>query len=336
MKLSDFYYDLPKELIAQEPAEKRDSSRLLLVDREKHVITDHVFGDVPRFLKKGDCLVLNDTRVIPARFFGKRKTGADIEIFLINILGDKISALVKKSSRIWDGEVLELESGYHVKILGKADPGRFVEFDAPLEEILKTGHVPLPPYIERADRPKDAERYQTVYSRNEGATASPTAGLHFTPELLNKIVGEGVRIVYVTLHTSYGTFSPVKSENVEEHKMHYENFHLSDSAASAINDVKYSGGRVIAVGTTSLRVLETSADDTGRVKSGEGRTNLFVYPGFRFKIVDALITNFHLPGSTLLMLVSAFAGREFILEAYKQAIDRRYRFFSYGDAMMIV
>jgi S-adenosylmethionine:tRNA ribosyltransferase-isomerase len=334
-KLKDFYYELPKELIAQEPLKKRDMARLMVLDRAKRSIREHLFRDITAYFERGDCLVMNDTRVIPARLYGRRKSGGRVEIFLLDPDTDMPRALVRPSKRIKDGEEIELEGGIKATVMGREDVGRRVRFDSPIREVLSTGHVPLPPYIDRIDSPADRDDYQTVYARREGATASPTAGLHFTEDLLSSIEEKGVRTVYVTLHTSYGTFSPVTSEDIEEHNMHEEFYQMSAEAASAVNDTKSGGGRVFAVGTTSTRVLETCGGGDGRVSAAESKSNLFIYPGYKFRIVDGIITNFHLPESTLLMLVSAFAGRDFILEAYQKAINDKFRFFSYGDAMII-
>jgi S-adenosylmethionine:tRNA ribosyltransferase-isomerase len=334
-KLKDFHYELPKELIAQEPLKKRDMARLMVLDRAKRSIREHLFRDITAYFERGDCLVMNDTRVIPARLYGRRKSGGRVEIFLLDPDTDMPRALVRPSKRIKDGEEIELEGGIKATVMGREDVGRRVRFDSPIREVLSTGHVPLPPYIDRIDSPADRDDYQTVYARREGATASPTAGLHFTEDLLSSIEEKGVRTVYVTLHTSYGTFSPVTSEDIEEHNMHEEFYQMSAEAARAVNDTKSGGGRVFAVGTTSTRVLETCGGGDGRVSAAESKSNLFIYPGYKFRIVDGIITNFHLPESTLLMLVSAFAGRDFILEAYQKAINDKFRFFSYGDAMII-
>lgn len=336
MKLSEFHYDLPKELIAQKPLERRDSSRLMVLDRSDSRIKEKVFGDMKEYLKAGDCLVLNDTRVIPARLYGRRNTGGRVEIFLLDTDTETPRALVRPSKKIKEGEEIELEAGSAVTVLGKADVGRFVEFDSPLEDVLKNGHVPLPPYIDRDDTPGDAERYQTVYAKEKGATASPTAGLHFTEELLGAVREKGVNVAYVTLHTSYGTFAPVCEEEIEDHVMHSEYYSMTEESAEVINRAKSSGGRVFAVGTTSTRVLETAASREGEVTPQNGRTNLFIYPGYKFKMIDGIITNFHLPESTLLMLVSAFAGKDLIFKAYERAIEEKFRFFSYGDAMLII
>ena len=336
MKLSEFYYDLPNGLIAQEPLEKRDAARLMILDRAKRTVTEKVFSDITDYMNRGDCLVLNDTRVIPARLYGRRKTGGKVEIFLLNPGSETPRALIRPSKRVKEGETIELASGIRVTVLGSADAGRFVRFDASLQEVLKGGHVPLPPYISREERSRDREDYQTVFAHRDGATASPTAGLHFTQGLLKRLDKKGVKTAYVTLHTSYGTFAPVKAEIIEKHVMHSEYFEIDSEAAGVINGTGSSGGRVFAVGTTSTRVLETAAVNPGIVAPSSGETNLFIYPGYKFKIISGVITNFHLPKSTLIMLVSAFAGRDFIFEAYKRAIEAKFRFFSYGDAMLIL
>ena len=335
MKLSDFQYDLPKELIAQKPLKERDSSRLMILDRASGKISEGVFRDIAGYVSPGDCLVMNDTRVVPVRLLGKRETGGRVEIFVLNPWEDNTVALVKPSKRIKEGEKVFLDSGHVVSVEGAVGAGRAVAFDAPLKDVLKEGHVPLPPYIERQDTKDDRHDYQTVYAEKDGATASPTAGLHFTKELIERLQARGAGMVRVTLHTGYGTFAPVKSENIEDHDMHSEYFEVTCAAASEINAAKASGKRIIAVGTTSARALESVSPEPGTVTAYKGETNLFIYPGYKFKIIDGLITNFHLPGSTLLMLVSAFAGREFVLEAYRKAVEKRYRFFSYGDAMLI-
>lgn len=335
MKLSDFDYTLPKEFIAQYPAGQREKCRLMVLDRATGRIAHRTFEDLLNYLRSGDCLVLNDTKVMSARLFGKRATGGKVEIFLLHMPeGDgPVEALVRPSGRLKEGEKIELESGDTAEVLGQGEIGRFVRFSRSVSAIIGgSGHVPLPPYIDRPDEPSDRHDYQTVYAGKEGATASPTAGLHFTKALLDRITSLGVRIAYVTLHTNYGTFAPVKSEAVEEHKMHKEHFEIPAEAIEAIESTKNGGGKVFAVGTTSARSLEYWAKE-GKTK---GDNDLFIYPGFKFKVVDHLITNFHLPKSTLLLLVSAFAGREFVLDAYHQAIAAGYRFFSYGDAMLIL
>jgi S-adenosylmethionine:tRNA ribosyltransferase-isomerase len=340
MKSSDFYYELPQELIAQEPIAERSKSRLLVLGRETGSIEHRVFEDIGEYLNKGDCLVLNDTRVIPARLLGEKEgTGGRIEFVLLkNIENDVWEVILKPGKRARPGarfvfgggdlkaEVLEVTEGGNRLV-------RF-EYEGIFQEVLdRIGIVPLPPYITK--KLDDSERYQTVYSRYRGSAAAPTAGLHFTRELLNKLENKGVKLAYLTLHVGLGTFRPVKVENVEEHVMHSEFYNLSEETASVINKAKAEGGRIIAVGTTSCRVLETVSSPEGIVKASSGWTDIFIYPGYKFKIMDALITNFHLPESTLIMLVSAFAGRDHIMEAYRTAVKERYRFFSFGDAMFI-
>ena len=333
MKLSEFNYSLPKELIAQYPAKEREKCRLEVLDRVSHTISHKNFENIAGYFKPGDCLVLNDTKVIPARLFGKRKTGGKVELFLLEKKNPVCEALVRPSGRLKEGEKITLESGDEVEVLDRGEVGRKIRFNRPLEDILKVaGHMPLPPYIDRLDEITDKNDYQTVYGEKEGATASPTAGLHFTRELLDRVSGSGVRVLYVTLHTNYGTFAPIKVENVESHKMHKEYFSIPSGTIEAVRNVKESGGKVFAVGTTSARSLEYWAKED----KTEGFNDLFIYPSYKFKIVDHLITNFHLPKSTLMLLVSAFAGKDFIFEAYRQAIEKRYRFFSYGDAMLIL
>ncbi|MEA3489478.1 MAG: tRNA preQ1(34) S-adenosylmethionine ribosyltransferase-isomerase QueA [Candidatus Omnitrophota bacterium] len=336
MKLSEFYYNLPEGLIAQEPLKERDGARMMVVDRVTGDIAEKIFRDITGYFRSGDCLVLNDTRVIPARLYGRRTTGGKVEIFLLDTDGETQRALVRPSRRVREGEKIEIENGILATVQGQADVGRYVKFDAPVTEVLKTGHVPLPPYVTREEQPRDKEDYQTVFAQKDGATASPTAGLHFTTRLLNRITEKGVSIAYVTLHTSYGTFAPVKEENIEEHVMHAEHFEIDNVAAETVNRTKASGGAVFAAGTTSARALESSATEEGEISPSRGKTNLFIYPGYKFKIISGLVTNFHLPESTLLMLVSALAGRGLIIKAYKRAIDSGYRFFSYGDAMLIL
>lgn len=342
MKVEDFDYYLPEELIAQSPAEKRDECRLLVYHRDTGKIEHRIFKDIVEYLYKGDCLVINDTRVIPARLLGKRvDTGGKIEFVLLNQIDDKRwEVLVKPGRRARIGSVFVFGDGLlEAKVLDKTpEGGRIVEFqyEGIFNEILdKVGVVPLPPYIRK--QIDDPEQYQTVYAKHRGSVAAPTAGLHFTIPLLEKIEASGVNIVRITLHVGLGTFRPVKVDNVEQHKMHEEYYRISQKAAQVINQTKEKGGRVIAVGTTSTRALESSADDSGRVHPTEkGCTDLFIYPGYKFKVVDALITNFHLPKSTLLMLVSAMCSREEILRVYQEAIKERYRFFSFGDAMLIL
>ena len=332
MKLSDFDYELPKELIAQEPLRERSQCRLMVLDRKKRTIGHETFENIVDYLKSDDLLVLNDTKVIPARLFGKRSTGGRVEIFLLEKKNPTCEALVRPSGRLKEGERITLESGAEAEILGRGEVGRIVRFNRPIDEVLESGHIPLPPYIDRVDLPTDRKEYQTVYADKEGATASPTAGLHFTKELLSRVEGLGIRVKYITLHTNYGTFAPVKTEEIEKHKMHKERFEIPSDTIKAVEETKKSGGKVFAVGTTSARSLEYWAK-TGKAS---GDNDLFIYPGFEFKVVDHLITNFHLPKSTLMLLVSAFAGRDFIMEAYREAVEEKYRFFSYGDAMLVL
>ena len=340
MKLEEFDYNLPEELIAQVPIQKRDESRLMVVDREKRTIEDKVFKDIIDYLEPGDCLVRNNTKVIPARLYGKKDTGANVEFVLLKqIEGDIWDSIVRPGNKLKPGSRVILGDGLlKAEILDVLEDGtrkvKF-EYDGIFNEILdKIGLMPLPPYIHESL--KENDRYQTVYAKYEGSAAAPTAGLHFTPELLKKIEEKGIKIANVTLHVGIGTFRPVKEENIEEHKMHTEHFYIKQEDVDKINETKKNGKKVIAVGTTSCRVLETIADEnTGFVKQIEADTGIYIYPGYKFKCIDGLITNFHLPKSTLLMLVSALADREFILEAYNKAVEEKYRFFSFGDAMFI-
>ncbi len=340
MKLEEFDYYLPEELIAQVPIKKRDESRLMVLNKENETIEDKVFKDIIDYLQPGDCLVRNNTKVIPARLYGKKDTGANVEFVLLNRIENDIwESIVRPGNKLKPGtEVIFGDGILKAKILDVMDGGtRKVEFsyEGIFNEILdQIGLMPLPPYIHESL--KEKSRYQTVYAKYEGSAAAPTAGLHFTPELLKKIEEKGVKIANVTLHVGIGTFRPVKEENIEEHKMHTEHFYIKQEDVEKINETKKSGGRVIAVGTTSCRVLETIADEkTGLVAPIESDTGIYIYPGYKFKCIDGLITNFHLPKSTLLMLVSAFANREYILKAYKHAVDEKYRFFSFGDAMFL-
>ena len=340
MKLEEFDYNLPEELIAQIPIQKRDESRLMVVDREKRTITDKVFKDIIDYLEPGDCIVRNNTKVIPARLYGKKETGANVEFVLLKQLeGDIWESIVRPGNKLKPGTKVIFGDGLlEAEILDILEDGtRKVKFtyEGIFNEILdQIGLMPLPPYIHESL--KENNRYQTVYAKYEGSAAAPTAGLHFTPELLKKIEGKGVKIANVTLHVGIGTFRPVKEKNIEEHKMHTEHFYIKQEDAEKINETKKNGKKVIAVGTTSCRVLETIADEkTGLVKEIESDTGIYIYPGYKFKCIDGLITNFHLPKSTLLMLVSALADREFILEAYNKAVEEKYRFFSFGDAMFI-
>lgn len=339
MNVSDFYYDLPEELIAQTPIEKRDESRLMVLNREDQSIEHKKFKDIIDYLEPGDCLVRNNTKVIPARLYGKKATGAKIEFLLLNqIEGDIWESIVRPGHKLKPGTEVEFGDGLLKATVLDIMPGgtRKVEFkyDGIFNEILdKIGLMPLPPYIHESL--KDNDRYQTVYARYEGSAAAPTAGLHFTPELFEKLKQKGVEVANVTLHVGIGTFRPVKVENVEEHHMHSEHYYIKQEDVEKINSAKKNGKRVIGIGTTSCRVLETIADEDGMVKPTEGDTQIFIYPGYKFKCLDGLITNFHLPESTLIMLVSALAGKEYIMRAYNEAVKERYRFFSFGDAMFI-
>ena len=340
MNVSDFYYDLPEELIAQTPIEKRDESRLMVLNRANQTIEHKTFKDIIDYLEPGDCLVRNNTKVIPARLYGKKATGAKIEFLLLNrIEGDIWECIVRPGHKLKPGTEVEFGDGIlKAKVLDVMEGGtRKVEFkyEGIFNEILdKIGLMPLPPYIH--EKLKEKDRYQTVYAKYEGSAAAPTAGLHFTNELLEKLQAKGIEIANVTLHVGIGTFRPVKVENVEEHHMHSEHFYIKQEDADKINNAKKNGKRVIAVGTTSCRVLETIADENGMVKPTEGDTQIFIYPGYKYKCLDGLVANFHLPESTLIMLVSALAGRDYIMKAYNEAVKERYRFFSFGDAMLIL
>lgn len=339
MKVTDFDYNLPEELIAQVPIKNRDESRLMVLDKETGSIEHKQFKDIIEYLNPGDCLVRNNTKVIPARLYGKKETGANVEFVLLkNFEGDIWEAMVRPGNKLHEGAKVIFGDGLlRAEILSTLEDGtRKVKFyyDGIFNEILdKIGLMPLPPYIHESL--SDNDRYQTVYAKYEGSAAAPTAGLHFTPELLKRIEEKGVKIANVTLHVGIGTFRPVKEENVEEHHMHTEHYYIKEEDAEKINTAKSSGHKVIAVGTTSCRTLETIADEKGFVKACEGDTGIYIYPGYKFKCLDGLITNFHLPQSTLLMLVSALAGREHILNAYNEAVKEKYRFFSFGDAMFI-
>ena len=340
MDVKDFYFDLPQELIAQDPLEDRSSSRLLVLDKKTGEIEHHTFRDIVSYLKKGDCLVINDTKVIPARLFGvKEDTQAKIEVLLLKRKENDIwETLVKPGKKAKPGTVISfgdgLLKGTVVDVI--EDGNRLIQFsyEGIFEEILdQLGQMPLPPYI--THQLKDKNRYQTVYAKHEGSAAAPTAGLHFTKELLKEIEDMGVIIAHVTLHVGLGTFRPVKVDNVLDHHMHSEFYVVEEEEAKKVNDAKKNGGRVICVGTTSCRTVESATGEDGILKAGSGWTDIFIYPGYRFKILDGLITNFHLPESTLVMLVSALAGRDHVLHAYEEAIKDRYRFFSFGDAMFI-
>lgn len=341
-KTSDYFYELPEELIAQTPVEPRDHSSMLVLDRETGKTQHKHFYDVLDYLKPGDCLILNDSRVLPARIFGTKKdAGAHVEFLLLKCVGNnKWETLVKPGRKAKVGSEFVFSPGVlEGKITDVLEDGnRIIDFSCEgnfytiLEEL---GKMPLPPYI--TAELKDQERYQTVYSHELGSAAAPTAGLHFTKELLKKIEEKGVKIGYVTLHVGLGTFRPVKAENITEHKMHSEHYHLPKETADLINETKKNGGRIIAVGTTSCRTLESVATfNDGKILESDGWTSIFIYPGYEFKVLDGLITNFHLPESTLIMLVSAFAGYEHVMAAYKEAVEKRYRFFSFGDAMLII
>lgn len=338
MKLTDFSYELPKELIAQHPAEPRDHARLMLYDRKTGAVEHKHFYDLVDELRAGDVLVFNDSKVIPARLYGKRvPTGGKVEVLLLTPVGeDRWEVLVKPGKKALPGTTIEFPGGLQAEVLDRTDfGGRVVHFtyDGVFDDIIdKIGEMPLPPYIH--EKMEDPNEYQTVYARERGSAAAPTAGLHFTDELLQKIRDKGVEEVFVTLHVGLGTFRPVEEENIEDHQMHSEFYSITPEAADAINRAKAEGRRIIAVGTTSIRTLE-SAGTTGKLKAGSGWTNIFIYPGFTFHIVDALVTNFHLPESTLLMLISALSTREQILHAYETAVKEKYRFFSFGDAMFI-
>ncbi len=340
LKKSDFYFDLPPELIAQDPLEDRSSSRLLVLDRASGVVSHSVFREITDYLQPGDCLVLNNTRVIPARLLGVREeTGAHVEVLLLKRRENDVwETLVKPGKKCRPGTRLVFGDGLlRAEILETVEEGnRLIRFsyEGIWEEMLdRLGEMPLPPYI--THRLQDKNRYQTVYAKYEGSAAAPTAGLHFTSELLERIEAGGVETAYVTLHVGLGTFRPVKEDNILDHHMHSEYYQVSKEAADKINAAKSRGGRVICVGTTSCRTVESAADENGMVQPGSGSTEIFIYPGYRFRVLDALITNFHLPESTLVMLVSALAGRENVLRAYEEAIRERYRFFSFGDAMLV-
>ena len=340
MKTSDFYYDLPEELIAQTPIQQRDTSRLMTLNRATGAVEHHHFYELPDFLRPGDCLILNNSRVLPARLLGQRLPGGGAcEILLLIDRGEKVwECLVRPGKKLRPGAKVSFGDGaLTAEIVGEVEGGnRLVRFDYEgifLEVLERLGKMPLPPYIK--EELQDRERYQTVYSKVVGSAAAPTAGLHFTPELLKKIEDMGVGVGYVTLHVGLGTFRPVKEENILDHEMHSEFCTVPQETADLINKTKANGGRVICVGTTSCRTLESWANEDGTIDPKAGWTNIFIYPCYKFKLMDGLVTNFHLPESTLIMLVSAFAGREHVMEAYRQAVEERYRFFSFGDAMFL-
>lgn len=340
MKVSEFNYELPEELIAQHPYDKRDEARLMVIDKKTQKIEHKVFKDVIDYLEPGDCLVINNTKVLPARLYGKKDTGANVEFLLLKrIEGDEWEVMVRPGNKLKPGAKVSFGDGIlNAEILDMLDGGnRRVKFEYKgiFNEILdQIGLMPLPPYIK--ETLKENDKYQTVYAKYEGSAAAPTAGLHFTEELLQKIKEKGVEVANVTLHVGIGTFRPVKVENIEEHNMHSEHFYIKKEDAEKINQAKKSGHKIISVGTTSCRVLESVADENGLVREIEGDTNIFIYPGYKFKCIDRLITNFHLPESTLIMLVSSLAGRDFVMKAYNEAVKERYKFFSFGDAMIIL
>ena len=339
MKKSDFYFELPEELIAQTPLQQRDSSRLLHLGKTNGSIEHKHFYDLPEYLNEGDCLVLNDSRVLPARLIGTRSTGGSVELVLLRDLGEgRWECLSRPGRKTKPGTELTFGTGELTATVEAVAEGgnRIIKFHYEgifLEILERLGKMPLPPYIK--EELQDSERYQTVYSRELGSAAAPTAGLHFTPELLDNIRAKGAKVCFVTLHVGLGTFRPVKEDEIENHEMHSEFCIISEETAQIINETKRNGGKVIAVGTTSCRTLESFAKEDGSMEARSGWTDIFIYPGYRFKCIDALVTNFHLPESTLIMLVSALAGRENILNAYKVAVEERYRFFSFGDAMFI-
>lgn len=340
MKTSDFYYDLPQELIAQSPAEKRDMSRLLVYNRKTKTIEDRVFHDIIEYLEPGDVLVRNVTKVIPARLYATREeTGGAMEFLLLRRINETDwECLVKPGRRARAGRTFKVNDELSVTVLDSLEDGNRIvrlNYDGIFEEVLdRAGEMPLPPYI--TEKLKDKSRYQTVYARDNGSAAAPTAGLHFTPELLEAIKAKGIIIADVLLHVGLGTFRPVSAENVEEHHMHSEYYEVTEDAAKTINDARKAGGRIVSIGTTGCRTLESASDENGIVHAGSGWTSIFITPGYKFKAVDALITNFHLPESTLLMLISAFSSREEVMRIYKHAVEERYRFFSFGDATLFI
>lgn len=346
MLLSEFDYELPEELIAQLPADKRENSRMLVLNRDKHSISHNHFYDIVDLIEPNSLLVLNNTKVMPARLYGKKDTGAKIEIFLLKQLADdNWEVLIKPSKRVKNGTLITVSDELEVEVLKRLEEdGEWLvklHYNGNVLDVLhRNGNIPLPPYIERKMQSEDIkkldfERYQTVYAKDEGSVAAPTAGLHFTQEILQRLKDKGVEIAYVTLNVGLGTFRPVKCENVLEHKMHSETFEITQEAANAINKAKQCGKKIVAVGTTTVRTLETAYAKYGEIKACHDHSELFIYPPYEFKVIDNLITNFHLPKSTLLMLVSALAGKDFIFDAYKEAIKNKYRFFSYGDCMYI-
>ena len=339
MKVSDFNYELPEELIAQHPYDKRDEARLMVLNRRENKYEHKVFKDIIDYLNPGDCLVINNTKVLPARLYGKKDTGANVEFLLLKrIEGDYWEAMVRPGNKLRPGAKVEFGNGLlKAEILEVLDGGNRkvkFEYEGIFNEILdEIGLMPLPPYIKETLKEKD--KYQTIYAKHDGSAAAPTAGLHFTEELLEAIKAKGIEVANVTLHVGIGTFRPVKVENIEEHSMHSEHYYIKKEDVEKINNAKRNGNRVIAVGTTSCRVLESVADEDGMMKEIESDTNIFIYPGYKFKCIDCLITNFHLPESTLIMLVSALAGKDFVMSAYEEAVKEKYKFFSFGDAMFI-
>lgn len=340
MKKSDFFFDLPEELIAQTPAQQRDHSRLLMIGKHSGKLEHKHFYDIVDHLRPGDCLVLNNSRVLPARLYGiKKDTGAKVEFLLLNNKGNDVwECITGPGKRAREGSFFTFgNDDMQCEVLSILENGnrlvRFIYDGIFMEKLEAIGEMPLPHYI--THKLEDKERYQTVYAKMNGSAAAPTAGLHYTPELLEQIKAKGVKIAYITLHVGIGTFRPVKAENIEDHDMHYENYSISPEAAELINETKKNGGRIVCTGTTCCRTLESAADENGFVKACSDSTNIFIYPGYKFKCIDALITNFHLPESTLIMLVSAFCGRENTLNAYKAAVEEKYRFFSFGDACYI-
>ncbi|MBI2354896.1 MAG: tRNA preQ1(34) S-adenosylmethionine ribosyltransferase-isomerase QueA [Deltaproteobacteria bacterium] len=343
MLVKDFDFHLPPGLIARHPAAERDASRLMLLDRRAGTVDEGRFRNIAAWLAPGDLLVLNDTRVIPARLFGHKESGGRVEIFLLRRVGgegEQWSCLLRSSKGLREGRVITLAAGMTAIVRARlGDDSWRVEFCGaePFDTWLELeGHIPLPPYLQRDDDEQDRERYQTVFAQSPGAVAAPTAGLHFTRELLAELEGMGIETARLTLHTGLGTFQPVRVERVEEHRIHTERYSLPEATVEAIRCAKARGGRVVAVGTTTARTLEYAAAGDGSLRAGEGEADIFIYPGYRFKVVDSLVTNFHLPESTLLMLVSAFAGRDYVIGAYREAVGRGFRFYSYGDAMLIL
>jgi len=343
LRTSDYDFDLPPDRIAQAPAERRDGSRLLVVDRATGTLSHRVFADLVDYIPAGDALVLNETRVFPARLLGTRASGAEAEVLLLTPQGgeEKLwTALVRPGAKLKPGRTVDIAPDLSVEIVESTPGGeRIVRLHTPLsltEALDRYGEVPLPPYVQHRATEEDRERYQTVYARERGSVAAPTAGLHFTPELLAALEAKGVRIVRLVLHVGVGTFRPVETDDPAEHRMHSERYHVPADAAAALNETRAAGGAIWAVGTTVTRTLETVTDESGMVRAGEGWTDIFIRPPYRYRAIDHLVTNFHLPRSTLLMLVAAFAGYELMMEAYREAIDGGYRFFSYGDAMLIL